>query len=215
MHFHPGLARRARAILLPPILFALAVAPPVWARSDRDRTGPARPAAVCVDSPNSVQQLAKIFNTRDRNFDCLGVTLDGTAFKALRVESHRFVKRADASVADNIEIAEYSVAQIESRHGAVLDGAQGHDAVIVQGRVSAADGDVELITSYLYDGLTGEYRSCRIKLDRRADTAPPAWRMVNQYNETVSRIVVRTRTLPVLGTIGIANLEGACTPTRS
>jgi hypothetical protein len=75
--------------------------------------------------------------------------------------------------------------------------------------MSAAGGDVELVTSYLYNGVTGEYRGCRVTLDR---TAGAAWHLINRYNETVSRIVVETRSVPLLGTIGIANLAGACTP---
>lgn len=169
---------------------------------------PAHIDAVCKTS-DTVQQLAEISNTRDGNFQCLGVTVQGAALKALRVESHRLVEQADATVADTVKIAEYPVAQITSGEGAVLEGARGHNAVIVQGRLSATGGNVELVTSYLYNGLTGEYHSCRITLDRGAD----AWRLINQYNETVSRIVVKTRSIPVFGTIGIANLEGACTPT--
>lgn len=206
MRFHASAARFARVIILIPILCAAAAAtPPAHAKS------PAR-AAACNTGSATVQQLAAIFNTRDDNFQCLGVKVDGAVITALRVESHRLVARGGATVSDHVEIDEFPVAQIESRQGAVLDGAKGHDAVIVQGRVPPAGGDVELVTSFLYNGLTGEYRSCRVTLDRRADAA---WHLVNQYNETVSRIVVRTRNIPVLGTIGIADLEGACTPARS
>ena len=202
MHLTAIVARRARVIFPLSILFALAAVVPGTAHQTASKP------AVC-NSSAQVQQLATISNTRDANFQCLGVTVQGDALKALRVESHH-VAGTGAASADRVKVAEYPVAEIESDQGAVLDGSRGYKAVIVQGRPSAATGNVELVTSYLYDGLTGEYHSCRVMLDRGADAG---WHLVNQYNERVSSIVVRTRSIPVLGTIGIANLEGACTPT--
>jgi hypothetical protein len=34
--------------------------------------------------------------------------------------------------------------------------------------------------------------------------------LVNRLDQTISHIVVKTRQIPLLGTFGIANLEGAC-----
>jgi hypothetical protein len=204
-------ARGAHAFILMPALFALALAASTAsATPDFGNSANGKAGAGCDANTGSVQQLAEIFNTRDRNFQCLGVKVDGNALRALRIESHKLIGTATAPT-QNIRIAEFPMAELESQHGAVLDGTKGHDAVIVQGSVSPKDGDVELVTRYLYNGLTGEYRSCRIKLDHSA----PAWRLINQFNETVSRIVVKTRSVPVLGTIGIATLEGACTPVQS
>jgi hypothetical protein len=199
-------ARHARFIFLLPFFCVLA------ATSAQALSQPARQStnrAVCSNS-EKVQFLAKISNTRDNDVQCLGIKLDGNAIEALQVETHRLVAASDATIADHVKVAEFPVAQIESQQGAVLDGAQGHNAVILQGHASPSGSNVELVTSYLYNGLTGEYRSCRVTLDHSADAA---WRLVNQYNETVSRIVVRTRSVPLLGTIGIANLDGACTRT--
>jgi hypothetical protein len=204
-------ARGARAFILMPALFALALAASTASATPDFRGGATGTGvAACEANTGSVQQLAEIFNTRDRNFQCLGVKVDGNALRALRVESHKLVG-TEAAPVENVSVDEFPVAEIESRRGAVLDGTKGHDAVIVKGSVSPADGDVELETRYLYNGLTGEYRSCRVKLDHSA----PAWRLINRFNETVSRIVIKTRRVPVLGTIGIAALEGACTPVRS
>ncbi len=199
-------ARRARVFLLLPIFWVVATSiPPALAQPARQVSS----GAVCNNS-EKVQLLAKISNTRDNDVQCLGIKLDGNAFEALRIETHRIVGASDATIADHVKVTEFPVAEIESRQGAVLDGAQGHNAVILQGHASPSGRNVELVTSYLYNGLTGEYRSCRVTLDQSADAA---WRLVNQYNETVSNIVVRTRNVPLLGTIGIANLDGACTRT--
>ena len=188
-------ARRARFFILAVVVLAAIVG--------MGDAAPA-PSAVCAGRVGAVQLLAEISNTRDSNVDCLGLRIDGNTFSALHIESHR------ASTSD-VRIQEFPISQIASKRGAVLDGAEGHDAVIVHGSVSLADGRASLVTSYLYNGLTGEYRSCPILIDRVAN-AVPSWRLVNRFHETVSRIVVRTHIVPVLGTIGIASLDGICTP---
>ncbi len=200
------IARCACVMFLLPIFCVLtAAASPALAQPAQQVPS----GAVCTNT-EKVQLLAKILNTRDSDVQCLGIKLDGNAIEALRIETHRLVAASDATISDHIKVKDFSVAQIESQQGAVLDGAQGHKAVILQGRASPSGGNVELVTSYLYNGLTGEYRSCRVTLDHSGDAA---WHLVNQYNETVSRIVIRTRSVPLLGTIGIANLDGACTRT--
>lgn len=190
-------ARRARFFFLP--LLFLPVLPGSAGTA-------ATPPVVCIARSGPVQFLAEISNTRDSNVDCLGLRVEGNTIAALRIESHH-----PADWRAPVKIEEFPIAQIAGPRGAVLDGADGHDAVILRGSVSARDGHAQLVTSYLYNGLTGEYRSCPIRIDRIADAAP-SWRLVNRFNETVSRIVVRTRNVPVLGTIGIANLDGVCTP---
>jgi hypothetical protein len=65
-----------------------------------------------------------------------------------------------------------------------------------------------LVTTFLYNGFTSEYRSCQITLDR---TPNAGWRLVNRLDQTVSHIMVKTREIPLIGTFGIATLEGACT----
>jgi hypothetical protein len=199
------IARCARVMFLLIFCVLTATAPPALAQPARQVPS----GAVCSNT-EKVQLLARISNTRDSDVQCLGVKLDGNAIEALRVETHRLVTASDATISDHVKVKDFPVAQIESQQGAVLDGAQGHKAVILQGHASPSGGNVELVTSYLYNGLTGEYRSCRVTLDHSGDAA---WHLVNQYNETVSRIVIRTRSVPLLGTIGIANLDGACTRT--
>jgi hypothetical protein len=201
--FDAAVARCARALF---VLAIVSIGSAVSAKS----TSPTVAGPVCNQTPVTVQQLAKVSNTRDRNFQCLGVTVQGTALKALRIESHHLVERDDATVLDYVKVAEYPLSLIMSSQGAVLDRARGRKAIIVQGRMSPTGSDVELVASYLYNGLTGEYHSCRITLDRSPNAA---WHLINRLNETVSRIIIETRSIPVLGTIGIANLDGVCTPT--
>jgi hypothetical protein len=169
---------------------------------------PVRLDRACSHSTNSMQQLATIDNANDAKFQCLGLSLEGDRVTAFRLETHDFASNDRRAVVEQVKIAEFPLAVVESSHGAVLDGVPGHDAIILRGHFSRPADKAELVTVYLYNGFTSEYRSCRITLDK----APGAgWRLVNRLNQTVSRIIVRTREIPVIGMFGIANLEGACT----
>jgi len=169
-----------------------------WGRSSGD--------AGCRAAP-PIQFLAEVDNTRDSNFHCLGLELDGGVIRAVRVETHQFAPAFRQPPFEQVTVTEYSVATIESNRGAVLEGEPGHDAIILQGHFFNAVGHADLVTRYLYNGFTSEYRSCELRLDKSADSQ---WHLVNMDDQLVSHIVVRTRQVLVIGTIGIADLEGAC-----
>jgi hypothetical protein len=187
----------------------LAGSPALGANGPRDpAVTSSQPTEACAHSGKSFKQLAMIDNASDGSFQCLGVSLDGETIKAIRVETHSFASPAREKATERVKIEDFSQAVIESRHGAVLDGVPGHDAIILRGHFSALPGRSELVTSFLYNGFTSEYRSCAITLDR---TPIAGWRLVNRFDQTISHIMVKTREIPLLGTFGIANLEGACT----
>jgi hypothetical protein len=177
--------------------------------------GHANPAAVsgqpneaCSNSTKTLKQLAMIDNASDGSFQCLGVSLDGEMVKAIRVETHSFSSTARRKETEKVKIEEFSKAVVESSRGAVLDGVPGHDAIILSGHFAALSGKSALVTTFLYNGFTSEYHSCEITLDRTPNTG---WRLVNRLDQTISHIMVKTREIPLIGTFGIANLEGACT----
>ena len=64
-----------------------------------------------------------------------------------------------------------------------------------------------LALSYLYNGITGETRECGVTLNRWQGTS---WQRMNSRNQPVSLIVVKTRALPVIGTVGIETRQGIC-----
>jgi hypothetical protein len=167
-----------------------------------------RQDGICAGSTASIKLLATIDNNRDGSFQCLGLSLQGDAVKGIRLETHRFVSTGAHTESEQVKIAEFSMATVESSHGAVLDGVPGYDAIILQGHFSTPSGMAKLVTSYLYNGFTGEYRSCQMTLVRAPDAN---WRLVDRFDRTVSHIVVRTREMPLIGAFGIANLDGACT----
>jgi hypothetical protein len=169
---------------------------------------PGPQAETCANSTNSIQQLATIDNTSDGDFQCLGLSLEGGMVKAIRIETHSFTSDGRRADSEQVKTAEFLLAVVESSHGAVLDGVPGHDAIILKGHFPTPTGKAALVISYLYNGFTGEYRSCPMTLDRVPDVS---WRLVNRFDQTVSHIVVKTRRIPVVGMFGIADLEGACT----
>jgi len=169
----------------------------------------ARPEQTCTPSTNSTKQLLMIDNTSEGGFQCLGVSLEGGTVKAVRLERHGFSSAIGQPVSEQIRVLEFPAAVVDSRQGAIIDGIPGHDAIVLRGRFSAVPGKVELIMSYLFNGITGEFHSCPVTLDSTPETG---WRLLNRYDQTISHILVTIRQVPVIGTIGIADLAGACTP---
>jgi hypothetical protein len=164
----------------------------------------AQETACAADSP-TLHQLAQIFNSRDDGFQCLGIAIAGHTITAIRFETHASSREPAGTKA--IRVSEFPVSLIESRNGAVLDGRPGHKAIILQGRFARPSTSAELVIRYLYNGITSEYRQCAITIDQSADAD---WHLVNALHQTVTRIFVRTWALPLIGTAGIADLEGVC-----
>jgi hypothetical protein len=166
------------------------------------------PTQTCANSTRSIRQLAMIDHTSDGGFQCLGVFVEGDTVKAIRLERHSFADVAGHPEPEQVKVAEFPPTTVDSLRGAVIDGVPGHDAIVLRGHFSTPPGTGKLEISYLYNGLTGEFHSCRIGLDR---TPNAGWRLVNRFDQTISLIGVRVRQLPMVGVIGIAILEGACT----
>jgi hypothetical protein len=192
-----------RVVLVGVAVIGLAACPPVLAGigAENPLRAPNRPDLTCSRSTESTRQLAMIDSTSEGGFQCLGVLLEGQTVKAIRLEAHRY---ADTRP---VRVTEFSPTIVGSNHGAVLDGIPGYDSIILRGNFATPSGKPELELSFLYNGFTGEYRTCQMSIDRTPDTG---WRLVNSLDQPVSHIVVRIRQLPVIGMVGIADLEGAC-----
>jgi hypothetical protein len=168
---------------------------------------PRRPDHACTSFTTSTKQLAMIDSTGDDSFQCLGLSLEGDTVKAIRLETHGIASAGQHTDLQQIEIVEFPKAVMESKRGAVLDGAPGHDAIVLRGHFPTAPGNMPLMISYLYNGVTGEYRSCQLTLGWASETG---WRLTNGFDRIVSHIDIITRSVPIVGIIGIASLEGAC-----
>lgn len=167
-----------------------------------------RPGKTCAPPGAPPQQLVMIDKIGESDFQCLGVSLEDHAIKTILIETHSFVTIGGRPDQEQIKVEEFPQAVIESVRGAVLDGIPGHDAIILRGYFTTLSDRLELEASFLYNGFTNEYHSCRIAFE---ETRGGAWRLVDRLDQTISHIVVRTRQMPLIGAFGIANLEGACT----
>jgi hypothetical protein len=163
----------------------------------------------CSNSAGSIYHLVTIDNPREGNFQCLSLFVEQGTVVAIRLETHHVPGSGRQGAATDVSTEEFPLAVVESDHGAVLDGVPGHDAIILRGHFPKPPEKVELVTTYLYNGFTNEYRSCSITLDHAPNGG---WRLLNRFNQIISHIAVRTRQMPVIGTFGIADLEGVCTP---
>lgn len=191
-------------------LFALAVALALTATLAEAHAGSASMNEDCAKGTPSVQPLAKIINTRDASFNCLGVSVDArTNILAIRFEKHEptAARKIAGGSTGGVSVREFTPSEIGSDRGAVLDGVPGHDAVVLHGALDAAQANVPLIVSFLHNGLTGEYRACRIALARGVDEN---WRLLDAELRPVSLVVVKTWALPLVGTVGIDAMQGIC-----
>jgi hypothetical protein len=161
----------------------------------------------CARSTSAIQQLATIQSATEARFQCLGLSMDGQKVKALRLETHSFASVWGHPQPEQVTVAEFLPAVVDGRSGAVLDGVPGHDAILLQGNLSLQQSRSRLVTSYLYNGFTGEYHNCSITLDRTPDGGR---RLLDNAAHVISHIVIKTRQIPVIGAFGIATLEGAC-----
>jgi hypothetical protein len=186
-------------LCLAPLAFAASL--DALARSMQDRA--------CATRTATIHPLAVVRNSRDGDFSCLGLVVDARAIPlAIRFEVHHARPAAGDRQPSPIEVKEFDRDLIASSKGAVLDGQAGHDAVILQGALPGAAGVAQLAVRYLYNGVTGEWRQCGITLRLGAERH---WQLENAVHETVPEVLVRTWSLPVVGTAGIATLEGICT----
>jgi hypothetical protein len=188
--------------------FTLAVTPVVLASDTGSPAAePGGPDHACRSLTPSTKQLAMIDSAGDDSFQCLGLSLEGQTVTGFRLETHGTASAGQHSDLQSLTVTEFPKAVMESKRGAVLDGRPGHDAIVLRGHLPSAPGNMELVMSYLYNGVTGEYRSCQLTLRWAADTG---WRLTNNFDQMVTHINIVTRSIPVVGLIGIARLEGAC-----
>jgi hypothetical protein len=180
---------------------------PVLAATETPNTPPVRPDKSCASAKAATLPIAIIDKIGERDFQCLGVSLENGAIKTILLETHSFADIGKQPEQERTRLEEFPQAVIDSLRGAVLDGIPGHDAIILRGRFITPSHKLELVASFLYNGFTNEYHSCRITLEK---TPNRNWRLVDRLDQTITHIAVRTRQMPLIGAFGIANLDGAC-----
>lgn len=189
------------------LLLALGVAALIGAPARPRAEEPPPPTEDCTASSGDMQLLTKITNTRDADFHCLGVSLDGQAnIRAIRFETHIFDIDAARRPISRVKLKEFPPQEVGDTKGAVLDGVPGHDAILLQGQIVDGQAHDDLVIRFLYNGITNEFHECGFALDRHGAD----WQAVNLRNAPVSLAVIRTRAVPIIGTIGIETIDGFC-----
>ena len=190
-----------------PLFFALAIAVAIASGIVETRADGVAAGEACADISAPLQRLATILNTRDKSFDCLSVNLDEKAnIVGVRFEIYD-VDDAGTQSWGPVRVRDFTASQLATDRGAVLDGRPGHDALLLRMDFGAGKADIPLVVTFLYNGVTGEYRACNGSLSRTLDGN---WHLVDAQGHDVSVLVVKTWGVPVVGTIGIESVQGIC-----
>ena len=137
------------------------------------------------------QQVASITNDRNADLQNLGILL---------VLGHVVGLRFDTINGKNPHESYFSLHDME--RGAVLDGDAKHKAIVLQGSVDSNAGNIDLVITYLANGLSGRHKDCRASI-LRDDKGQ--WHIVNIYDhQWVDHLVVQTWKL------GISTIAGIC-----
>jgi hypothetical protein len=161
--------------------------------------------AVSLEEQFTEQIMTTISNDRNKDINQLSALVDGdgslrglsyAAITAEGLQGSRFVKS-------------FTLEQVASARGVVLDGDSGHDVFILQGRLesrlldsSFGQAGGTLTFKYLTNGLTGTYASCQIGIRR---SPQGKWYVVNTTtNQAVVSASIETWSL------GISAVEGLC-----
>lgn len=144
---------------------------------------------------DSLQQLATIENDRNADVHTLSLDMaDPWHLKAI----HVVTTHGDAARQTS---RSFSIEDVASPAGAVLDGDSAHKAIILQGRIDGAGGSGMLVVRYIKNGLFGGYGQCQVALLRNDGH----WRLYNAYTrQVVTNLTIRTWSL------GIRTIEGIC-----
>lgn len=144
----------------------------------------------------TVQKLLRITNDRNATVSEMGIILHNPS---MAVEGMRYAYyEANGKVTEKT----YTVAQLTSAQGVVLEEERGVKAITLQGTLDEANGTGEWMLRYVANGLSKEYKDCPISLRR---SPAGAWTLVKPgTSRTISDAHVVTWSL------GIRTIQGLC-----
>jgi hypothetical protein len=91
---------------------------------------------------------------------------------------------------------------LSSKDGAILEAQQGVNAIILSGAINSQAGTGALVVHFIYNGLSGEYHTCNLNVERNSSGV---WGAINAYTgQPVTAAKVTTYS------IGIQTIEGIC-----
>lgn len=161
--------------------------------------------AACVASavplPSGLSSIPLANITNDRNPDVNQLNLMVTAqgiVRGLFVMTNPDPEAHPSEAKGEV----YWLKELESPDGAVLSEGQGVKAIILHGRVAAAENAGSLTIRYVKNGIFKNYEACKVNLQK---LAPDRWRLVNAYDgHPVQQIVIKT------WAFGISTLQNVC-----
>lgn len=143
----------------------------------------------------AVQTLARITNDRDNRMSRMSLMVaKGEQVVGL------FNELRDPNGKD--ESSTYTLAQLVSRKGVVLERQSGRDVIVLQATFDASGTRANMNVNYLTNGLLGRYKTCRLTMSR--DSAG-RWQLTNPVTGREVRDV-----RVVTHSLGVSRLEGAC-----
>lgn len=147
---------------------------------------------------NELQPVATVTNDHDPSVGTLSIILDsqGQVLGLDSVNNHH-----DGNPPTIVHLI-FSVAEIASSSGVVLDTEQGLDIFILRGQIDSQGGTGRLEIQYLANGFWGTYGRCRINLLR---SPAGVWQLINAYN---GRLVTNIRA--ITWNFGIKTLQNVC-----
>lgn len=138
----------------------------------------------------NLQKLVTITTDRDSNTRVLNIALN----------QDQDVQGIDFSQSQ--ANAFFTLGEIDSQSGVVLDSEQGRNAILLKGSIDVESPSNRLTISYLSNGLSNSYNDCDILVEKAENEQ---WVLLNAYTQQpVEQILVKTWML------GITTLEGIC-----
>lgn len=143
------------------------------------------------------QTMTTIANDRDSALNILKAMVDDQGV----LQGLNYVTVNNESAPPVQANKRFSLAQLASVKGVVLDGDSSHDVFILQGRVDAHQGG-DLTYRYLTNGMNGTYAECKIGLRR---SPQGKWHILNlSSKQPAAKAFIKTWAL------GISEVEGLC-----
>lgn len=151
-----------------------------------------------VGGVQAAEQTTTTFgNDRDRDLNHLNVIVDGDG----QLQGLNYATTLNETKPPSKTDKRFTLAQLASQRGIVLDGDASHDVFVLQGALDVKRGG-DLTYRYLTNGMTGSYAECKIGLRR---SSQGQWYVLNLYTkQPVAKALIKTWAL------GIAEVQGLC-----
>jgi hypothetical protein len=138
--------------------------------------------------------LFSLANDRGPGVNQVGLIVDGGKVSALSYQTQ--------DDKGKVENKTFPIAALGTADGAVLEEGQGVKALAVLGSIDSAAGVGQVTFRYIYNGLTGRYKTCPADLKR---SSAGDWTL---FNHTTGTPIIGAKM--ITWSLGIDTLQGIC-----